>query len=103
MNQEEKKNIDSKVLNLINSLVETNSLKDCVLYVRGDAEFQNAVFLVKGNAALIANTIIHHIEKNVGFSDLILSTVGSHLAKNPEPEKEFMRGIELLKLGAGMN
>ncbi|MCK5614701.1 hypothetical protein KAR91_73245 [Candidatus Pacearchaeota archaeon] len=103
MKNYDKKNIDLDVLNLINSFVEVNSLKDCVVYLRGDAEFDNAVLVIKGNAALVANTIIHHIEKNPGFKQLMFATIGSYLSKNPDVEKEFLNGIEGVKNNFGEN
>lgn len=103
MTKNEKQNIDLDVLNLVNSLVEVNSLKDCILYIRGDAEFQNAVFVIKGNVQLVANTIIHHIDNNDEFKQLLFSTIGTYLSKNPDDEKQFYAGIDAVKQTFGMN
>ena len=100
--KEEKQNIDLEILNLFKWVTDGDK-ENSVLYMRGDNEYQTASLTIKGDVMLLANTFIHHIEKNVEFGRFITAVFGSYLSKNPDKLKEFLEGIEILKNQIGIN
>ena len=103
MTEQEKLNINSRINELISILIQEGNITDCVLFVRGDSEFQNAAFTIKGEAILLSNTIQHHIQHNEEFRKFIFATIGSYLSREPEHEKEFFGGILAIKSNLGFN
>lgn len=96
MTKEEKQNIDLDVLNLFEWL-QSGDAQNCVLYLRGDKEYESASMHLKGDVMVLANTIIHIMESNPDFKRFILSVIGSWLSKNPIEEKMFQEGLVLIK------
>ena len=103
MNKEEKQIMDQFIANQIKRVTEDKSPLNAVMYVRGDAEFNNASICIEGDSKLLAMTLIHHIENNLGFNQFITAVFGSYLAKNPEEEKKFLAGLEIMKKTVGLN
>jgi hypothetical protein len=103
MTKEEKQIMDQFLFNQIKRLTEDKSPLNAAMYVRGDAEFNNAAICIEGDVKLLANTLIHHIENNPGFNQFMTAVVGSYLAKNPEEEKKFLAGLEIMKNTVGLN
>lgn len=103
MTFEEKKNINARINELLAILVPPEQRTDATMLVIGDAEFQTASFIVRGDTKLLAQTIQHHIKENVEFRRLIFATIGSYLSQNPEHEKEFFGGILAIKSNLGVN
>ena len=98
MKAEEKTNLDLDIINLINKLIEdpTNT-KDVVMYIRGDKEFETASINIRGDIQLMASVFQHHLDNNQAFRQLMLSILGSWMAKNPIEEKMFLNGLEMVK------
>ena len=103
MNKEEKANNDKEILALIDKVVEKDNIQNVALFIRGDAEYQNAMFIIKGDFRLLAQTIQHHITCNEEFKKFIYATVGSYLSQNPVEETAFLEGIKLTKQSFGVN
>lgn len=104
MNKEEKTNLDLDILNLVNKLIEdpTNT-KDVVMYMRGDKEFETASINIRGDIQLMASVFQHHLDNNPAFKQLMLSILGSWLAKNPVDETMFLNGLEMAKKTFSVN
>lgn len=104
MNQQEKIDIDLDIINLIKKLVEDpQNQKDCVLYLRGDTEFNTASLNILGDARLVSQTIQYFLDNNEEFKRFILAVVGSWISKNPEDEKQFIAGVEIAKKTFSVN
>lgn len=103
MNKEEKQIMDKFIESQIKRVTEDKSPANAAMYVRGDGEFNSAFFCIEGDVKLLAMTLIHHIENNPGFNQFITAVVGSFLAKNPEEEKKFLEGLEIMKKAVGLN
>lgn len=103
MTQDEKKNINARINELMEILSPTGSTTDAVMYVHGDTEHQNAAFSIHGDVRILANTIQHHIQHNEEFRKFIFATIGSYLSGNPEHEKQFFGGILAIKSNLGVN
>ena len=104
MNQQEKIDTDLDIINLIKKLVEDpKSQKDCVLYLRGDTEFNTASLNILGDARLVSQTIQYFLDNNEEFKRFILAVVGSWISKNPEDEKQFIAGVEIAKKTFSVN
>lgn len=104
MNQQDKIDIDLDIINLIKKLVEDpNSQKDCAIFIRGDAEFNTASLNILGDARLVSSTIHHFLDNNQDFKRFILATIGSWMAKNPQEEKQFLAGLEIVKKTFSIN
>lgn len=98
MKKEDKLNIDLDIMNLFNKLIEDpNNTKDVVMYMRGDKEFETASINIKGDIQLMASVIQHHLDNNPAFKQLMLSILGSWLAKNTIDESMFLNGLKLAK------
>ena len=103
MTHDEKKISDNHILALINKLTEGKDDKNAAMYIRGDAEFQEASFYIKGDFRLLAQTIQHHITANEEFKKFIFAVVGSYLVNNEQDKKEFLAGLEITKQTFGIN
>lgn len=98
MNKDEKTNIDLDIMILVNKLIENpENTNDVVLYLRGDREFETASVNIKGDIQLMASVFQHHLDNNPAFKQLMLSILGSWMAKNPVDEKMFLSGLEMAK------
>jgi hypothetical protein len=102
MTSEEKKNINSRINELMGILSPTGSITDCVMYIHGDAEHQNASFSIHGDANMLVNTIHHHMTANEEFRRFMLAMLGSYLSGNPEVEMEFLNGLLVIKNNLGI-
>ncbi len=102
MTPEEKKNINSRINELISVLIPAGSSTDSVMFIHGDTEYQNASLSIKGDVRILANTFIHHMVNNEDFKRFVLSMVGSYLSGNPEAEKEFLNGLLVVKNNLGI-
>ena len=104
MNQQAKIDIDLDIQNLLKKLIENpNDLKNAVLYIRGDVEYQNASVNIRGDARIVAQTVQHFLVSNEEFKRFILAVVGSWISKNPEDEKQFIAGVEIAKKTFSVN
>jgi hypothetical protein len=103
MTKEEKQNMDLDIINQIKAVTASQNVMNAAMYIRGDAENNNAMICIEGDVKLLANTLIHHIENNPKFNQFIMAVVGSYLCKNPDKEKEFNEGIILMKNSFGIN
>lgn len=103
MKHEEKKISDQHIKRLIENLTKEGDNQNAAMFVRGDSEFQEASFYIKGDIKLLASTFHHHMDNNEEFRRLILSIIGSFLAKNPEEERQFIAGLEVAKNHFGIN
>lgn len=96
MTENIKKGIDQQIVDLFDWIKEADK-DNCVLYMRGDNEFQTATLTIKGDVRLLTAVFIRHVENHENFGRFIFAVFGSYLAKNPDKLKEFMAGIELVK------
>lgn len=103
MTHDEKKLSDQHIMKLIEKLTEAKDDQNAAMYIRGDSEFQEASFYIKGDFRLLAQTIQHHISVNDEFKKFIFAVVGSYLSQNPIEENEFIAGLELTKQTFGVN
>ena len=102
MTEEQLRNIDLDILNHLKN-IEEGDKNNAILYMRGDVVNENAVLSIKGDVVLLANTFLHHMDKNQQFQQYILSVLGSWLAAHPEEEKRFLAGIETLRKNLGID
>lgn len=102
MTKEEKSEIDRKMTKL-HEFIQQGDKENAIMYLRGDAEFQNAVLHIKGDVTLLAQTFIHHMENNPQFKQWILAVVGSWKSKNSDEHKMFNEGIELSRNNISLN
>lgn len=104
MNQQEKTDIDLDIMNLVNKLIEDpKDTNNAIMYIRGDVEFKTASVNIKGDAKLVAQTIIHFLDTNPEFKRFILATIGSWLNGNPQEELMFLNNLDLLKKTINVN
>ena len=84
---------------------QTDDSKDCILLINGDNVNKKAQFSVYGDVQQVAMAFAALLDsENSNFKRLIFSIIGSYIAKNPEDEKMFMRGIdEVKKYTPGVN
>ena len=96
LSKEDKQEIDKAIVDLFEWINEGDP-KNSILYMRGDVEAQTAILSIKGDVRLLANTFIHHMEKNEQFNQFFLSVFGSYLSKNPGLEFQFLATLKQLK------
>ena len=98
MTPEDKLNIDLDIVNLMSKItLNPEEGKDAALYIRGDSEFQTASINIKGDARIMAQTIQGLLDNNPAFKQFMFSTIISWLSQNPNQQKEFLAGVDLMK------
>ena len=96
LSKEDKQEIDKSIVDLFEWIKEGDK-NNSILYIRGDNEAQTATLSIKGDVMLLANTFIHHMDKNDEFRQFFLSVFGSYLSKNPGLEHQFLSKLKQFK------
>jgi hypothetical protein len=96
LSKEDKQEIDKSIVDLFEWIKEGDK-NNSILYIRGDNEAQTATLSIKGDVVLLANTFIHHMDKNDEFRQFFLSVFGSYLSKHPTQEYQFLAMLKRFK------